>query len=224
MGQLPEIIDFGIKDYNDILKLQQKLFFDLLEHNSVNNSKSYEYLLLGEHFPVITCGKHANKENILLTTEILNSKNISVVEIERGGDVTYHAPGQLIAYPIIDMKKYALTVKQYVNLLEESVIRLIANYGIKGERIEGATGVWVDKGNDKERKICAIGIKCRKFCTMHGLALNVTTDLSGFSMINPCGFIEKGVTSMATELGYKPEMNKIKKEFSDIFFSLIFSF
>lgn len=194
-----EIIDFGIGNYEDILKLQERLFEKLVTAKK-EKRKEEEYLLSGEHRPVVTLGRKAEKENLLLTDEDFTAKGIKVFQTGRGGDVTYHGPGQLILYPIIDLEQYNLGVKDFVFLMEEAVIQVLEKYGLKGERIEGATGVWIDKGRVEERKICAIGIKCRRFCTMHGLALNVNTDLSGFSYINPCGFKGKGVTSMKKEL------------------------
>lgn len=197
------VIDFGIKDYKQILDLQQHLFDKLIsyklkgEKTSIDNE---EIMLTGEHFPVITMGRRTQDDNLLVSNKWLSNLNIGLYRIGRGGDVTYHCPGQLIVYPIIDLEKRKLRVKDYVDLLEESVIRLLEDYGIKGERVEGATGVWIGKGSRYERKICAIGIKCSHFCTMHGLAINVDADLSGFSMINPCGFKDKGVTSIEKEI------------------------
>lgn len=216
-----KIIDFGLEEYAKIYHLQKALFTNLIDEK-LNNRFKNEYLLLGEHFPVITCGRRADQGNILYSEKDLKRIKIDIFNIERGGDVTFHGPGQLIAYPIIDLNVHKLTVKGYVEVLEEAVIRLLLKYGIKGGRIEGATGVWIGKGSSLERKICAIGVKCSRFCTMHGLALNINTDLSGFSMINPCGFKDKGVTSMAKELKTTLDFTTVKQEFSDIFLSLIF--
>lgn len=221
-----EVIDFGLRDYKDVLTMQQNLFEQLV-NEKITNKKGKEYLLIGEHFPVITLGRRANEKNILISEEILKNNGIDIYHIGRGGDVTYHCPGQLIVYPILDLTRHRLGVKDYVDFLEETVIRLIKRYKIKGEKVEGATGVWIEKGAKEERKICAIGIKCSHFCTMHGLALNVTSDLSGFSFINPCGFHDKGVTSMERETsitfeeGKELDMKKIKKEFTEIFLNLI---
>ena len=229
-----DVIDFGLKDYASVLDQQQSLFNYLIKEK-IEGNEGKEYLLIGEHFPVITLGRRANENNILLSQTLLQNKGIPVFHIGRGGDVTYHCPGQLIVYPIIDLEKYGLGVKDYVFILEESVIKLLDKYHIKSGRVEGATGVWIDGFSSKARKICAIGVKCSRFCTMHGLALNVNADLSGFSMINPCGFQDKGVTSLKLEknriLGDETldnfnqtqiSMEKVKKEFLDIFFSLIF--
>lgn len=152
---------------------------------------------------------------------MLSLKGIKLFEIERGGDVTYHGPGQLVVYPLIDLEAHHLGVKSYIHILEESVIRTIAHYGIKGERVEGATGVWIDAGTSHERKICAIGVKCSRFITMHGLALNVNTDLQQFSLINPCGFIDKGVTSIASEVGHPVNFKETARLLTDNLLKLL---
>ena len=217
-----ELIDFGVSDYEKILHYQTDLFEQMIREKKETGITEKEYLLLGEHEAVITIGKHGKKENILFDGFQLESNKIKVFEIGRGGDVTYHCPGQLIAYPLIDLNRHGLGVKKYVDLLEETVIKVIAAYGIKGERIEGATGVWIRK-NGEDRKICALGIKCSRYCTMHGIALNVNSKLDGFKMINPCGFTDKGVTSIQQELKKEIDIKEVKKRFSDIFFRLIFS-
>lgn len=216
-----KIIDFGIKEYSEILDLQTNLFQEIIEKKKSGESFT-EYVLIGEHTPVITAGRHAKESNILVPEYILQQRNVSVFKIGRGGDVTYHYPGQLIAYPIIDLQNHGLGVKKYVDILEETVIRVLKNYGIKGERVEGATGVWIEPSNKNARKISAIGVKCSHFCTMHGLSFNVTGDLSGFKMINPCGFTDKGVTSLSEEFNQIVDVEKVKKEFLDVFLSLIF--
>lgn len=218
-----EILDFGLKDYEEVLNLQHS-FFDKLILDKKSGILGSECILIGEHPPVITLGRRARNSNVLLSENELQNKGIKTFKIGRGGDVTYHCPGQIILYPIIDLDRHHLGVKEYVDLLEESVIRLLADYNIKGERINGATGVWIEKNTPNERKICAIGIRCSHFCTMHGLSLNVNSDLSGFRYINPCGFIDKGVTSIAEELKVEPEeieIKKLKKELIRIFLSLL---
>ena len=218
-----KIIDFGLGDYAEILRLQQTLFEKLITGKREGKSEE-EKILVGEHPPVITLGRKAKEKNVLISENRLSQIGIPLFHVGRGGDVTYHCPGQLIIYPIIDLERHGLGVKDYVNVLEESVINLLSKYGIKGERVEGATGVWIDKGKTSERKICAIGIKCSRFCAMHGLALNVNSDLSGFSLINPCGFQDKGVTSMQKEIEKELDLKKIKEDFLHIFLSLIFPF
>ena len=204
-----EIIDFKIGEYSKILTFQTDLFDNLIEEKK-KKEKGREFILIGEHYPVITLGRRAKISNILVSEQELNKRGIFLHKIGRGGDVTYHCPGQLIVYPILDLEAHRLGVKDYVFILEESVLNLLKKYGIEGDRIEGATGVWIGKGTGNERKICAIGIKCSHFCTMHGIALNVNSDLSGFDLINPCGFQDKGVTSLEKETGNPLNMNKVK--------------
>lgn len=192
--------DLDHTDYRTAWRLQRDLFDKLVDESKAGVESGEEYLLFAEHDPVYTLGLHGHAENMLASEAQLASQGIECVRIERGGDITYHGPGQLVVYPIIRLKQHGLGVKSYIDLLEEAVIRTIAEYGVKGERVEGATGVWIEAGTPRERKICAIGVKCSRFVTMHGLALNVTTDLSRFSAINPCGFTDKGVTSLAAEL------------------------
>lgn len=196
--------------YREIWDHQHDLFDKMVEAKRSGMEIGQEHILLLEHLPVITLGKHGHEENILNSRE-LERRGIECIRIERGGDITYHGPGQLVVYPILDLERHHLGVKQYVDLLEEAVIRTIADYGIKGERVEGATGVWIGKDTPMERKICAIGVKCSRFITMHGLALNVNTDLNYFSLINPCGFVGKGVTSIAKEVGHDVNIEHTKQ-------------
>lgn len=215
-----KIRDLGRMEYEEVWALQRSVFDAMVASKKSGFHVTEETLFLVEHYPVITLGKHAHKVNILTPLHILAEKGIKVFEIERGGDVTYHAPGQLVAYPIMDLEIHKMGIKKYVNALEESVIRTIAHYGVKGKRIEGASGVWVDTGKGKERKICALGVKCSRYCTMHGLALNINTDLSGFKLINPCGFVDKGVTSLANETGRDIDFEEAKQIFIQEFNAL----
>lgn len=215
------ILDEGIKDYGEMLAKQRGIFSVMVEKKKLGLPIEEEYIFLVQHNPVVTLGKHAKENNVLFSEEMLHERGVEVFHIERGGDVTYHGPGQLVAYPIIDLEIHHLGVKDYVNLLEETVIRTIAEFGVKGERVPGASGVWIDAGTPFERKICALGVKCSRFITMHGLALNVNTDLSGFSLINPCGFTDKGVTSLARETGGICEMKNVKEKFKVHFQALL---
>lgn len=190
--------------YRDMLRLQCDYFNPMVEQARERLPVSEERLLLVEHLPVYTLGRHGHRSNMLMPERLLRD-NIELVEIDRGGDITYHGPGQLVAYPIIDLQNHGLGVKAYVEMLEQAVIDTINEYGITGERLDGATGVWIEANTSRARKICAIGVKCKRFITMHGLALNVTTDLSNFNVINPCGFVDLGVTSMAAEIGREPD-------------------
>lgn len=231
-----KIEDLGIKGYDEVYHLQKDAFDRLVnakkerpkilsaDHRHIENTSdlsSLETIFLVEHNPVITMGRHADVSNLLIPEEILARKGVLVRHIERGGDITFHGEGQLVVYPVIDLESHGLGVKRYIDLLEESIIRTIDRWEIKGERVEGATGVWIDRGTPDERKICAIGVKCSRFCTMHGLALNVNTDLNGFNLINPCGFRDKGVTSMEKETGNPVGMPEVKKVFLEEFLGLL---
>lgn len=221
MKSLIEKIDLGLIPYREAWAFQKTKFEELISSKK-NKTEGKELLIFAEHYPVITMGRHAKESNVLISEKQAEKEKIEIIKIERGGDVTFHGLGQMVVYPILDLQKHKLGVKDYVNLLEESVIRTLNFYGIKGERVTDAPGVWIDKGSDKERKICALGIKCSRYCSMHGLALNVNTDLNYFSLLNPCGFIDKGVTSMKMETGRWININDVKEKFSDIFFGLIF--
>ena len=210
-----KIDDFGITDYREMWNRQKSLFHSLIDAKKEHRPIENEYILIGEHPAVYTLGFHGNAANMLHAEE-LKKRGIEFIHIERGGDITYHGPGQMIVYPILDLEYHHLGVKQYMSLLEDCVIKLLANYGINGEKVDGATGVWIDVGTPNERKICAMGIKCSKFVTMHGLALNVNTDLIAFSAINPCGFVDKGVSSIAQELSYPVNLETVKSQFLEI--------
>lgn len=214
------IEDFGITDYRKMWDRQKSLFHSLIDDKRNHKSVENEYVLIGEHPSVYTLGFHGNDANMLHAEE-LKRRGIEFIHIERGGDITYHGPGQMIVYPILDLEYHHLGVKQYMSLLEDCVIRLLDLYGIKGEKVDGATGVWIDVGKPNERKICAMGIKCSKFVTMHGLALNINTDLTAFSAINPCGFVDKGVTSIAKELSHLVDIQTIKSQFTQILLSAL---
>lgn len=216
-----QIKDLGLRGYAGVWKAQKEIQQAMVEAKRAGKPVAEEQLWLVEHTDVITLGRHAERSNLLFARDELARRGVEVYDIERGGDVTYHGPGQLVAYPLIDLEAHHLGVKSYVDLLEESVIRTIAHWGIEGERVEGATGVWIGKGTPAERKICAIGVKCTRFVTMHGLALNVNTDLSRFNLINPCGFTNKGVTSVAVETGKNIPMPEIKQRFSAEFRKLL---
>lgn len=209
------VIDLGLKPYAETWAMQREL------QKKVIDGTGDEQILLVEHPEVITLGRHARETNLLFSRDQLARQHVGVYDIERGGDVTYHGPGQLVVYPIVSLTAHKLGVKAYVELLEETVIRTLALYGIRGERIPGATGVWLGKGTPLERKICAIGVKCSRFVTMHGLGLNVNTDLARFGLINPCGFTDKGVTSIERELGHQVDMAEAKRRVAKILAGLL---
>lgn len=209
--------DLELIDYFEAWKLQEDLFNANLQAKE-NNKPTTNTLILCEHPHVITVGKSGNMENLLYAEEYLREKGVSLFHIDRGGDVTYHGQGQLVGYPIFDLDKFGIGLRQYIYNLEEILIQFLAKYGIKGERVEGAIGVWIDAGNpEKERKIGAIGVRSSRYVTMHGFSLNVNTDLSYFSLINPCGFIDKGVTSIEKEIGRKVNMQVVKNQIKDLF-------
>lgn len=188
----------------------------LSENNTIN------HLLFVEHPPVYTLGKSGNKENVLLGDDDLQAKRIQFFHTNRGGDITFHGPEQIVGYPILDLEKFYTDIGKYLRNLEEVIILTMAEYDIKGERSSGETGVWIESGVlGKERKICAIGVRCSRWITMHGFALNVNTDLSYFNYIVPCGIVDKQVTSLEKELGYKLDMNevkeKVKRNFEKVF-------
>ena len=180
------------------------------------------YFLLCEHPPVYTLGKSGNKENVLMSDDELLKNNIEFFNTNRGGDITFHGLQQIVGYPILDLEKYYTDIGKYLRNLEELVILAIGEYGIKGDRSKGETGVWIEPGiKGRERKICAIGVRCSRWITMHGFALNVNTDLSYFNNIIPCGIENKMVTSIEKELGqkvdYEEVKEKIKRNFEIVF-------
>ena len=168
-------------------------------------------VLLVEHTPVYTLGKSGHAENLLVSREALEAAGARFFHIDRGGDITFHGPGQLVGYPILDLECLGIGLRDYIDALEEAVIRTVDRYGIRGGRIHGASGVWIDAEGCRPRKICAIGVRSSRYVTMHGFALNVTTDLSWFSRINPCGFTDRGVASIASETGSTPSMEEVKR-------------
>ncbi|MCD7963527.1 MAG: lipoyl(octanoyl) transferase LipB [Rikenellaceae bacterium] len=200
------LIDKGITDYSDAWE-EQKELFSRVQNNMLADQN---YLMLCEHPHVYTLGKSGNENNLLVNDDFLRSVGATYFKTDRGGDITYHGYGQLVGYPILNLNNFGLGLKDYIELLEETVIRTIADYGINGGRLAGATGVWIETDSPNARKICAIGVKASRFVTMHGFALNVNTDLKYFSYINPCGFIDKGVTSIQNETGKKVDMDEVK--------------
>lgn len=203
------LIDLGVASYMPVWKQQEELHQEIIAAK-LRGEDTGNYLLFVEHNHVYTLGKSGSEANMLINAIQLQAAHAEFVKVNRGGDITYHGPGQLVVYPIVDMANFGVGVKDYVERLEEVVIRTVGEYGIKGERLEGATGVWIDAHTPKARKICAIGIKCSRYVTMHGFALNVNTNLDYFNYINPCGFVDKGVTSIAKEVGHEVSMAKVK--------------
>ena len=209
--------DLGRIVYAKALDIQTEKFNALLAAK-VKGEKGRNELLFCEHDPVLTIGKSGKDSNLLIPEARLQALGVSYYHINRGGDITYHGPGQITGYPIFDLETWHIGLKQYIYRLEETIIRFLALYGLKGERLEGATGVWLDPFvARKARKICAIGVKSSRFVTMHGFALNINTDLNYFSLINPCGFTDKGVTSLAKELGKEQDFEEAKRQLVALF-------
>lgn len=213
-------VDWGITLYEEARKIQLVEFESNIS-KKLQGKQVSNILFMCEHKPVITFGKSANSNNLLFNKNWLEKKGVEVYETERGGDVTFHGPGQLVVYPHFDIETLQIGVKEYVFRIEEVILRTIADFGISATRSKGYTGVWLDLDTPKERKIAAIGIKCSRGVTMHGLALNISTDLSYFNYIVPCGIEGKGVTSMEKELGQKVEITEVKERivyyFSEVF-------
>lgn len=204
--------DLGVMDYKACWNLQQSLFDALVARKAgaepeVENAGT---VLLVEHPPVYTLGKSGHADNMLVNSTMLEQLGAQFFHIDRGGDITFHGPGQLVCYPILDLEELGIGLREYIAALEEAVIRTVAQYGITAGRIAGASGVWICDQGRAPRKICAIGVRSSRFVTMHGFALNVTTDLGWFTHINPCGFTDKGVTTMAREVGREVEMEQVK--------------
>jgi lipoyl(octanoyl) transferase len=220
LGYSVKYEDIGLKDYKETWDYQEKIFQGLVDNKKGNNAMNnrtdqsvHGTLIFVEHPHVYTLGKSGSENNLLLNYIQLQAKEASFYRIDRGGDITYHGPGQIVGYPIFDLEKIGVSLKEYISLLEESVIKTIAGYGLSGTRLTGATGVWLDPEiAGKARKICAIGVRASRYITMHGFAFNVNTDLEYFKHINPCGFVDKGVTSLEKELGSKQDFEKIKTE------------
>ncbi|MBK5203179.1 MAG: lipoyl(octanoyl) transferase LipB [Prolixibacteraceae bacterium] len=205
--------DLGTKDYKECWDYQEDLMKEIIDKKlSKKEPISKNHFLLVEHPHVYTLGRSGNTNNLLVDKDFLNKIKATYYKIDRGGDITYHGPGQLVGYPIIDLEYYNLGIKQYIGKMENAIIDIIGHYGIKGGLKKGATGVWIDADDlSKARKICAIGVRASRYVTMHGFALNVNTNLKYFSYINPCGFTDYGVTSIEKEIGQKIDMNEIKK-------------
>ncbi|MDD3874996.1 MAG: lipoyl(octanoyl) transferase LipB [Bacteroidales bacterium] len=223
--------DLGLIDYKECWDYQEELFSQIinikmqnraLEKDGMNTLSTPNHLLFCEHPHVFTLGKSGSENNLLLNFLELNKINASFYKINRGGDITYHGPGQIVGYPVFDMENFGLDVRNYIHGLEEAVIRMLKHYNVNAYRLDKATGVWLDVDfPNKTRKICAIGVKASRYVAMHGFALNINTDLKYFSYINPCGFIDKGVTSLEKEVGERVDIenvkNILKNELSEVF-------
>jgi lipoyl(octanoyl) transferase len=207
--------DLGVMEYQSAWDYQENLLqFNLQKKKDpASESQTKHHLLFVEHPPVYTLGKSGHMENVLIGESERKKKGIGFYKTNRGGDITFHGPGQLVGYPIIDLEKFYTDIGKYLRNLEEVIIQTMDNFGLKGERSPGETGVWLDPFiPGKERKICALGIRCSRWVTMHGFALNINTDLSYFEHIVPCGIRQKTVTSFEKELGYSVQSEIVKEE------------
>ena len=215
-----KIEDWKHISYSDAWSRQTEIFNSLIEARK--EGKPYENrIIFCIHPHVYTIGKHGKQENMLISGDMLSRIGAEVFRIDRGGDITYHGPGQLVCYPILCLEDFNLGLKGYLHLLEEAVIRTCSHYGIQSGRVDGATGVWIDINTPRERKICAMGVRSSHFVTMHGLALNVNTDLKYFDYINPCGFTNKGVTSIEKETGVQVSMDEVRRILTDELLKLL---
>jgi len=227
--QQVKFIDLGLVDYKQAWDYQQKLF-DKVVQTKINNRKlaleeqikTFNFLIFCEHQHVYTLGSSGDKKHLLINEQQLSEKNASFYKINRGGDITYHGPGQIVGYPILDLDNFFTDIHKYLRFLEEMVILTLAEYGIESGRSKGETGVWIDADNPlRARKICAMGVRASRWVTMHGFALNANVDLNYFGNIIPCGIENKAVTSMDKELGKKVNeeevKQKLKKHFATLF-------
>ena len=210
--------DLNLIDYKKAWDYQTSLFNPIIDQKIFNRKnpdatvKTKNHLLFCEHPHVYTLGTSGQKENLLISEAILQKLNATYYKINRGGDITYHGPGQLVAYPIFDLDHFFTDIHKYLRFLEESVILTLKEYGVVGDRIEGLTGVWIDINTSNPRKICALGVKSSRWVTMHGIGFNVNTDLSYFDAIVPCGIKDKSVTSLAKEIGEKVDFEDLKSK------------
>lgn len=211
LAQAPEGLNREAPDLN-------RETMGLNEETKGLNGETRHYLLFVEHPPVYTLGKSGHMENVLIDDEKMQEKGAQFFRTNRGGDITFHGPGQIVGYPILDLEKFYTDIGRYLRDLEEVIIRLLAVYNIRGERSPGETGVWIEPGiKGRERKICAIGVRCSRWVTMHGFALNVNTDLSYFGNIVPCGIQDKQVSSLEKELGYVLPAEEVKERLREQF-------
>ena len=225
--QKVRIQDLGKIDYQEAWDLQESLLRVNVGLKMASGKTdplkvdTQHYLLYCEHPPVYTLGKSGSEDNLLIDEAERAEKGISYYKINRGGDITYHGPGQITGYPILDLEKFKPDLGWYLRTMEEVMIQVIAEYGLEGGRVKGATGVWLGIGTERERKICAFGVRCSRWVTMHGFALNVNTDLNYFVYIVPCGIEDKAVTSIAAELGREVPLEEVKgllsQKFQELF-------
>ena len=216
---MPKVVfqDLGLIDYKEAWDYQEKRFNEILDVKKNNRKENRQdptlsYLLFCEHPHVYTLGKSGDENNLLVNEDYLKSRGATFYKINRGGDITYHGPGQIVGYPILDLDHFFTDIHKYLRYLEEAVILTLADYGITSTRSDGETGVWLDVGSEHARKICALGVRSSRWVTMHGFAFNVNCDLSYFGNIIPCGIVDKSVTSMQKELGKEVDMQEVQQK------------
>ncbi len=211
--------DLGLKDYKECWDLQEGLLTEVIEDKRLQaEPSSKNHFLLVEHPHVYTLGKSGDEKNLLANTDFLKKINATYYKINRGGDITYHGPGQIVGYPIIDLEYYKMGIREYIEKMEDAIIATIAEYGLEGGRKADATGVWLNANHKvRAKKICAIGVRVSRYVTMHGFALNVDTDMRYFNYINPCGFTSYGVTSIRQELGKEIPLEEVKQVLKEKF-------
>ena len=217
--------DLGFRDYKEVWDYQEKLFQEILEVKIQNRRQGMDhptpnYFLFVEHPHVYTLGKSGDIGNLLVSEKQLTEKGARFYKINRGGDITYHGPGQVVGYPILDLDNFFTDIHKYLRLLEEMVILTLREYGLEGQRSQGETGVWLETGTPRARKICAMGVRASRWVTMHGFALNVNSDLSYFDLMIPCGIRGKGVTSLSQELGRHIPMEEVREKLKSHFIRL----
>ncbi|MDA9844088.1 lipoyl(octanoyl) transferase LipB [Flavobacteriaceae bacterium] len=216
-NKIVKVLDLGFKPYAESLTIQEDYFNQIIDLKRSNRNKERQdltdnYLLWVEHPPVFTLGKSGKIEHLLVDQAALEQKGIQFFKTNRGGDITFHGPGQLVAYPIFDLDNFFTDIHKYLRFLEEAIIKTLEEFGLSATRSPGETGVWLDEGTPFARKICAMGVRASRWVTMHGLALNLNTDLSYFDHIVPCGIQGKGVTSLAKELGKPVDAESVKEK------------
>ncbi len=210
-------INLGLKDYKEVWDFQETLFAQTLKDKREQKSTT-NHLIFCEHPHVFTLGKSGSDKNLLVTEQWLKMAGATFYKINRGGDITYHGPGQIVGYPILDLEQFEMGIHDYIAALEEVIILTLKRYNIISERLEGSTGVWLDTNNpSRVRKICAIGVRASRYVTMHGFALNVNSDLNYFQKIVPCGIPDKQVTSLQVELGKEVDMQEVEKTLQEAF-------
>ncbi|NMH26712.1 lipoyl(octanoyl) transferase LipB [Flavobacterium silvaticum] len=217
MNKTVLLTDLGLRDYKEVWEMQEELFRNIVDLKIANrreskNDETPNYLLFVEHPHVYTLGKSGHAENMLLNEKQLEAKGATFYKSNRGGDITYHGPGQIVGYPILDLDNFFTDIHKYMRYLEETIILTLAEYGLKADRSPGETGVWLDVGTPFARKIAALGVRASRWVTMHGFALNVNADLGYFDNIIPCGIRGKGVTSLDVEIGRKVPLDEVREK------------